>query len=118
MTDLPAFLDSTRPDVPDLAVPRGVTPFYLPGQPVRGRLVWKCNAHNAASVSAAQRLGFTPEGLLRAHKVVKGHLRDTAMFSITAPEWPSRRDALTAWLAAENFAPDGTAKQGLAALRG
>ena len=39
MTDLPAFLDSTRPDVPDLAVPRGVTPFYLPGQPVRGRLV-------------------------------------------------------------------------------
>ncbi len=39
MTDIPAFLDSTRPDVPDLAVPRGVTPFYLPGQPVRGRLV-------------------------------------------------------------------------------
>jgi molecular chaperone Hsp33 len=39
MTDLPAFLDSTRPDVPDLAVPRGITPFYLPAQPVRGRLI-------------------------------------------------------------------------------
>jgi len=39
MTELPAFLDSTRPQVPDLAVPRGVTPFYLPGLPVRGRLV-------------------------------------------------------------------------------
>ncbi len=39
MTDIPAFLDSTRPQVPDLAVPRGVTPFYLPDQPVRGRLV-------------------------------------------------------------------------------
>ncbi len=39
MTDLPAFLDSTRPDVPDLAVPRGITPFYLPSQPVRGRLI-------------------------------------------------------------------------------
>lgn len=39
MTELPAFLDSTRPDVPDLAVPRGVTPFYLPNQPVRGRLI-------------------------------------------------------------------------------
>lgn len=39
MTDLPAFLDSSRPDVPDLAVPRGVTPFYLPSLPVRGRLV-------------------------------------------------------------------------------
>ncbi len=39
MTELPAFLDSSRPDVPDLAVPRGVTPFYLPNQPVRGRLI-------------------------------------------------------------------------------
>ncbi len=39
MTEIPAFLDSTRPQVPDLAVPRGITPFYLPDQPVRGRLV-------------------------------------------------------------------------------
>lgn len=39
MTELPAFLDRTRPDVPDLAVPRGVTPFFLPRQPVRGRLI-------------------------------------------------------------------------------
>ena len=39
MSELPAFLDSSRPDVPDLAVPRGVTPFYLPNQPVRGRLI-------------------------------------------------------------------------------
>lgn len=35
----PAFLDSDRPDVPDLVVPRGVVPFYLPDRPVRGRLV-------------------------------------------------------------------------------
>jgi molecular chaperone Hsp33 len=39
VTELPAFLDSNRPDVPDLAVPRGITPFYLPNQPVRGRLI-------------------------------------------------------------------------------
>ena len=39
MSELPAFLDSSRPDVPDLAVPRGVTPFYLPNRPVRGRLI-------------------------------------------------------------------------------
>ncbi|HYP62284.1 MAG TPA: Hsp33 family molecular chaperone HslO [Acidocella sp.] len=39
MTELPAFLDSSRPHVPDLSVPRGITPFYLPDQPVRGRLV-------------------------------------------------------------------------------
>jgi len=39
MTTTPAFLDCARPDVPDIVVPRGVTPFHLPGQPVRGRLV-------------------------------------------------------------------------------
>jgi molecular chaperone Hsp33 len=39
MSDTPAFLDSLRPDVPDIVVPRGVIPFYLPDRPVRGRLV-------------------------------------------------------------------------------
>lgn len=39
MPKTPAFLDSGRPDVPDLVVPRGITPFYLPRQPVRGRLI-------------------------------------------------------------------------------
>ena len=39
MSQTPAFLDPARPDVPDIVVPRGVTPFYLPGRPVRGRLV-------------------------------------------------------------------------------
>ena len=81
------------------------------------RLVWKCDALNAASIRAAQRLGFTPEGVLRAHKVVKGRSRDTAMFSITEAEWPSRRDAIAAWLAPENFEHDGTAKRSLADFR-
>ncbi len=35
----PAFLDNERPGVPDIAVPRGITPFYLPLRPVRGRLI-------------------------------------------------------------------------------
>ncbi|HET6309177.1 MAG TPA: Hsp33 family molecular chaperone HslO [Rhodopila sp.] len=39
MSDTPAFLDSGRPPVPDLVVPRGVIPFFLPRRPVRGRLV-------------------------------------------------------------------------------
>ena len=39
MSDTPAFLDSGRPPVPDLVVPRGVVPFFLPRRPVRGRLV-------------------------------------------------------------------------------
>ena len=81
------------------------------------RLVWKCNALNAPSIRAGQRLGFTAEGVLRAAAIVKGRSRDTAMFSIQADEWPSRRDALHAWLASENFAPDGTARRGLADIR-
>jgi molecular chaperone Hsp33 len=39
MQKTPAFLDSGRPDVPDIVVPRGVTPFFLPRRPVRGRLI-------------------------------------------------------------------------------
>ena len=48
----PAFLDSARPDVPDIVVPRGVTPFHLPGRPVRGRLI---------------RLGSLADALLTRH---------------------------------------------------
>src|ERR1700744_6741348 len=39
MAERPAFLDGDRPPVPDIVVPRGVTPFFLPRRPVRGRLV-------------------------------------------------------------------------------
>lgn len=81
------------------------------------RLVWKCNALNAPSRRAAERLGFTYEGILRAHMVVKGHERDTAMFSITAAEWPSRRDAMLAWLSPENFDEEGNALRSLASFR-
>ena len=52
MSQTPAFLDTGRPDVPDMVVPRGVVPFHLPGQPVRGRLV---------------RLGPLADALLRRH---------------------------------------------------
>jgi molecular chaperone Hsp33 len=39
MSETPAFLDGGRPPVPDIVVPRGVTSFFLPRQPVRGRLI-------------------------------------------------------------------------------
>jgi RimJ/RimL family protein N-acetyltransferase len=81
------------------------------------RLVWKADTFNAASIRAAERYGFVLEGVLRAHRVVKGRRRDSASFSITAEEWPARRDAINAWLAAENFSPDGTAIRSLASLR-
>lgn len=81
------------------------------------RLVWKCNALNAPSRRAADRLGFTYEGTLRATMVVKGRLRDTAQFSMLADEWPRCRDALLAWLDDANLAPDGTTRRGLAEIR-
>ncbi len=82
------------------------------------RLCWKCNALNAPSRRAADRLGFTYEGTLRAHLVVKGRRRDTAYFSILDDEWPRCRDAMAAWLDPSNFTADGTAIRGLAEIRG
>lgn len=81
------------------------------------RLVWRCNALNAPSRRAAERLGFSYEGTLRAHQVTKGRLRDTALFSIMGDEWLPCRDALLVWLDPANFAPDGTARRGLAEIR-
>lgn len=81
------------------------------------RLVWKCNALNAPSRRAAERLGFTYEGTLRANYVMKSRSRDTAYFSILANDWPACRDAMQAWLNPANFAPDGTARRGLAEIR-
>jgi RimJ/RimL family protein N-acetyltransferase len=80
------------------------------------RLEWKCNALNAASRHAAQRFGFSFEGVFRNHQVVKGRNRDTAWFSITDDEWPAIRNAFEAWLAPENFDRDGLQKRSLASL--
>jgi RimJ/RimL family protein N-acetyltransferase len=79
------------------------------------RLVWKCNALNAPSVAAAHRLGFVPEGLHRAHGVVKGRRRDTAWFSILAEEWPARRNAIAAWLDDANWDHAGRPRTSLSA---
>jgi RimJ/RimL family protein N-acetyltransferase len=81
------------------------------------RLVWKCNALNAPSKRAAERLGFTFEGRHRMHMQVKGRRRDTDWYCIVADEWPPCRNALLAWLDPSNFGADGTALQGLADLR-
>ena len=81
------------------------------------RLVWKCNALNAPSRRAADRLGFTFEGIHRAHYVVKGRRRDTTWYSILADEWPRCRNAVLAWLDPSNFTPDGSAKRGLTEIR-
>ena len=71
------------------------------------RLEWKCDAANARSRRAAERFGFTFEGVFRQHMIVKGRNRDTAWFSIVDGEWPAVRAAFEAWLRPENFDADG-----------
>ncbi len=77
------------------------------------RYEWKCDDDNAASKRAADRLGFTFEGVFRNDMVVKGRSRDTAWFSMTDAEWPRLGGRLDAWLASENFDPDGRQKRRL-----
>jgi RimJ/RimL family protein N-acetyltransferase len=81
------------------------------------RYEWKCNALNAPSRRAAERFGFTFEGIFRQHLIVKGRNRDTAWFSMLDNEWPARRAAFERWLSPDNFDADGRQKQSLAAMR-
>ena len=77
------------------------------------RYEWKCNALNAPSRRAAERLGFTFEGILRQHMVAKGRNRDTAYYSMLDGEWPSRKRAFEKWLEPANFDADGHQKKQL-----
>jgi len=81
------------------------------------RFEWKCDAANDPSRRAAERFGFTFEGVFRQHRVVKGRNRDTAWYSITDSEWPSRRAAFEAWLKPDNFNAGGKQKRALATFR-
>jgi len=78
------------------------------------RYEWKCDALNAASVAAALRLGFRPEGTFRNAVVYKGRNRDTAWFSITDSEWGSLAGAHRGWLDPANFDADGRQRTPLA----
>ncbi|HEX6712508.1 MAG TPA: GNAT family protein [Thermoleophilaceae bacterium] len=79
------------------------------------RFEWKCNALNEKSRRAAERFGFTFEGIFRNHMVVKGQNRDTAWYSITDYEWPAIRAAFEDWLAPENFDEQGLQRKALRA---
>jgi RimJ/RimL family protein N-acetyltransferase len=71
------------------------------------RYEWKCDALNAKSRAAAQRLGFSFEGIFRQATVYKNRTRDTAWFSVIDGEWPALRQAFERWLDASNFDADG-----------
>jgi RimJ/RimL family protein N-acetyltransferase len=82
------------------------------------RLEWKCNALNAASRRAAERFGFTFEGVFRNHMVLKGRNRDSAWYAITAEEWPAISAGFLAWLDAANFDDEGRQRRHLGDLIG
>jgi len=80
------------------------------------RYEWKCNALNIASRRAAQRLGFTYEGVFRQAAVAKGRNRDTAWFAVIDKEWPALSEAFDFWLAPSNFDAQGRQKERLSDL--
>jgi len=80
------------------------------------RYEWKCNALNAPSRRAAERFGFTFEGIFRQHMIVKGRNRDTAWFAMLDSEWPARKAAYERWLAPDNFDSNGRQRVALSAL--
>lgn len=71
------------------------------------RFEWKCNNLNEPSKRAAERFGFTFEGIFRQHMVVKGKNRDTAWFAIIDQDWPRLKAGYEAWLKPENFDAKG-----------
>jgi RimJ/RimL family protein N-acetyltransferase len=61
------------------------------------RVALRCDADNARSAAAIQRLGAIPEGVLRGHRRRHdGTVADTAYFSILRTEWPDVRRGLLA----------------------
>jgi len=67
------------------------------------RYEWKCDAANLRSRRAAQRFGFSFEGIFRQAAISKGRNRDTAWFAAIDKEWPALREAYSAWLSPANF---------------
>jgi RimJ/RimL family protein N-acetyltransferase len=71
------------------------------------RYEWKCDSLNASSRAAAQRLGFSYEGVFRQAVVYKGRNRDTAWYAMIESEWPALDQAFTRWLDPDNFDEQG-----------
>jgi len=80
------------------------------------RYEWKCDTHNAASRAAAQRLGFSYEGVFRQSSIYKGRNRDTAWYAMIDSEWPQLDKAFQRWLAPANFDAQGKQRERLSDL--
>ena len=81
------------------------------------RYEWKCHNLNAPSKRAAERLGFTFEGVFRQHMITKGRNRDTAWFSILDGEWPVVKKGFESWLDEKNFDENGLQRRRLQECR-
>ena len=82
------------------------------------RYEWKCDALNAPSRRAAERLGFTFEGIFRQATLYKGRNRDSAWYAVIDKEWPALKRAYLTWLDPGNFDASGRQRQSLASLSG
>lgn len=80
------------------------------------RYEWKCNALNIKSRNAAQRLGFSYEGVFRQMTIAKGRNRDTAWFAMIDKEWQSIERCFTEFLSESNFELNGKPKISLSSL--
>jgi len=80
------------------------------------RFEWKCDAANLPSRRAAQRFGFSYEGVFRQAAVLKGRNRDTAWFAAIDAEWPDLKAAYETWLDPGNFDGAGVQRQSLAGM--
>jgi RimJ/RimL family protein N-acetyltransferase len=80
------------------------------------RYEWKCDALNAPSRAAAQRLGFSYEGIFRQALVYKNRNRDTAWYAIIDKEWPQLGAAFQTWLDPSNFDEKGQQRVRLSEL--
>jgi RimJ/RimL family protein N-acetyltransferase len=80
------------------------------------RYEWKCDALNAPSRIAAQRLGLSYEGVFRQATVYKQRNRDTAWYATIDREWPDLKQAFEQWLDPNNFDNDRNQKTRLSAL--
>jgi RimJ/RimL family protein N-acetyltransferase len=59
------------------------------------RVAMRCDVRNTRSRAAILRLGATPEGVLRGHRLGADGVRsDSLVFSVLAPEWPTVRGGI------------------------
>jgi len=80
------------------------------------RYEWKCDSLNAPSRAAAQRLGFSYEGIFRQATIYKGRSRDTAWYAAIDSEWAELERAFLRWLDPANFDAQGRQRVRLSTL--